>query len=112
MSEIHFQNTNVKVGFEEGVETNLLRSSIRYEAGVPYRCGGGICGTCKVHVEEGAENLTGIKKKEVERLGDLLEQGYRLACQSFATGDCCVSWDENVQVKENKKLREFWEKSS
>jgi ferredoxin len=112
MSNIHFKTTDKKVSFEEGTDTNLLRASIRYEGGVPYKCGGGLCGTCKVFVEEGAENLTDIKKHEVARLGGLTQQGYRLACQTFAKGDCQVSWDAEVKTKTNEKLKEYWEKSS
>jgi ferredoxin len=112
MPNIYFKTTDKKVSFEEGVDTNLLRASIRYEGGVPYKCGGGLCGTCKVFVEDGAENLTDIKKHEVARLGDLTQQGYRLACQTFAKGDCKVSWNSEVKVKTNEKLKEYWEKSS
>lgn len=112
MAEIHYKNTGVKVPFKEGTEMNLLRYSIRWEARVPYKCGGGLCGTCKVRIEEGAENLSEIKKAEIHHLGDKLNEGYRLACQTFAKGSCTVSWDSSVEFKENKKLREYWEKSA
>lgn len=113
MSKIHFQTSDKTVSFEEGVETNLLRASIRHQTGIPYKCGGGLCGTCKVYVEDGAENLTDIKKHEIARLGDLTRQGYRLACQTFAKGDCKVSWDanESAKIKPNEKLKQYWEKT-
>lgn len=111
MARIHFAGTNKSTEIEEGEETNILRASIRYEGGIPYRCGGGLCGTCKIHIEEGAENLTGIKKQEVARLGDDLQKGYRLACQTFATGDVTVSWDTSVDVKASPKLKELWLKA-
>ncbi|PTX64660.1 ferredoxin [Melghirimyces profundicolus] len=107
---IYFASTDKKVEIEEGKESNVLRTSIRYECGIPYRCGGGLCGTCRIRVDEGAENLTEIKKKEVERLGgELLEKGYRLACQSFATGDVKIKWDTSVTVNVPPKLRKYWE---
>ncbi|MFC4768207.1 2Fe-2S iron-sulfur cluster-binding protein [Effusibacillus consociatus] len=111
MARIHFSGTNKSIEIEDGKETNILRTSIRYEGGIPYRCGGGLCGTCKIHIDEGTENLTSIKKLEVARLGDDLQKGYRLACQTFAKGDVTVSWDSNVNVKVPPKIRELWEKA-
>lgn len=110
MAKIQFQTSGKEVQFEDGVETNLLASAIRNNAELPYKCGGGLCGTCKIHVEEGAENLTKVRKHEVQRLGeDQLEQGYRLACMSFAKGDVKVTWDGNKKVAANSKLKDYWE---
>lgn len=110
MAKIEFQTSGKVVQFEDGVETNLLATAIRNNAELPYKCGGGLCGTCKIHVEEGAENLTKIRKHETHRLTEeQLAQGYRLACMSFATADVKVTWDGNVKVKENAKLKAHWE---
>jgi hypothetical protein len=46
-----------------------------------------------VLVVEGAENLSPPRKRERERLGALLDQGYRLCCQTYASGDVSVQWD-------------------
>ena len=35
-----------------------------------------------IHVEKGAENLSRVRPKERERLGDEVDEGYRLACQT------------------------------
>lgn len=105
---IYFASSGKRVEIEENKETNVLRASIRYDGGIPYKCGGGLCGTCRIHVDQGAENLTEIKKKEVERLGDDLQKAYRLACQSFATGDVKISWDTSVNVKVSQKLKDYW----
>lgn len=110
MGTMHYKTSDKKVSCVDGEDTNLLRSSIRYEMGVPYKCGGGFCGTCKVFIEEGAENLTEIKKAEIKHLEEKVHQGYRLACQTFTRGDVTITWDPSVQTQENKKLREFWEK--
>ena len=34
---------------------NLLRISIREKGGIPFKCGGGICGTCRCRIEQGLE---------------------------------------------------------
>lgn len=65
----------------------------RTECGVPYRCASGNCGTDRIFVIDGHEHLSPPRKRERDRLGDLLEQGWRLACQTYASGDCAVSWD-------------------
>lgn len=49
------------------------------EAGVPFACTEGICGTCVIEVKEGMENLTSFTKEEEDFLGNLDTE--RLACQ-------------------------------
>ena len=34
-------------------KANLLRTSIREKGGIPFKCGAGICGTCKCKIESG-----------------------------------------------------------
>ncbi|MFT4552677.1 MAG: ferredoxin [Chlamydiales bacterium] len=49
------------------------------EAGVPFACTEGVCGTCVIEVSEGMENLTGFTQEEEDFLGELEDE--RLACQ-------------------------------
>lgn len=50
------------------------------EAGVPFACTEGVCGTCVIEVVEGKENLTPPTQEERDFLGD--DVGCeRLACQ-------------------------------
>lgn len=72
---------------------NLLRVAIRNHAGVPYRCASGKCGTDRVHVEDGADHLSPMRARERDRLGPLAEEGWRLACQTYVSGDCAITWD-------------------
>lgn len=108
---LHFKTAGRKIELNPEEEVHVLRTSIRYDGGLPYRCAGGRCGTCKMHVEEGMENLSPVRKAEERMLGELLEQGYRLGCQTYAHGNCTVTWDP-AQAKggQLEKLREFWEK--
>ena len=73
--------------------SNLLRISLREQGGIPFRCGGGICGTCRCHIDVGLENTDVVKPKERRHLTDAdLANGYRMACQTFVTGNIRVSW--------------------
>ena len=73
--------------------SNLLRLSIREKGGIPFKCGGGLCGTCRCLIEKGLENTDGVKDKERKHLTDAdLAAGYRMACQTFVNGDVSVSW--------------------
>ncbi|HYS66654.1 MAG TPA: 2Fe-2S iron-sulfur cluster-binding protein [Paraburkholderia sp.] len=74
-------------------DSNLLRVSLREHGGIPFKCGGGLCGTCKCKVEQGRENTDAVKAKEKRHLSaEELAAGYRMACQTFVKGDVSVSW--------------------
>ncbi|SDP30908.1 Ferredoxin [Ralstonia sp. 25mfcol4.1] len=74
--------------------SNLLRVSLREQGGIPFKCGGGICGTCKCRIEQGLEHTDAVKPKERKHLNDDdLRAGYRMACQTFIKGDVAVSWE-------------------
>lgn len=73
--------------------SNLLRVSLREKGGIPFKCGGGLCGTCKCRIEQGVENTDDVKPKERKILTEAeLGAGYRLACQTSVHGDISVSW--------------------
>ena len=73
--------------------SNLLRVSIREKGGIPFKCGGALCGTCKCKIEQGLDKLAQPNPKERKKLGDdEIAKGYRLACQTFMHGDVSVSW--------------------
>ena len=75
-------------------DSNLLRVSLREKGGIPFKCGGGLCGTCKCRVEAGVENLDAIKPKERKHLTEAqFAEGWRMACQTFVkAGAVSVSW--------------------
>lgn len=75
--------------------SNLLRASLREQGGIPFKCGGGLCGTCKCLIETGLANTDEIKAKERKHLTpEQFEQGYRMACQTFVNGNIAVSWEK------------------
>jgi len=55
-----------------------------------YGCGMGQCTKCKSLVLEGAEHLPEPNWKEKKLLGDALDEGYRLMCQIWVTGDLAL----------------------
>ena len=48
------------------------------QAGVPFSCNSGVCGTCQIEVSEGADNLGELNQEE-EDLG--MDRNNRLGCQ-------------------------------
>ena len=73
--------------------SNLLRISLRGQGGIPFKCGGGICGTCKCRIESGIEHTDAVKDKERKHLSEAdFASGHRMACQTFLNGDVSVSW--------------------
>lgn len=56
------------------------------EAGVPFACTEGVCGTCVIEVTEGMENLTPFTQEEEDFLGEM--ENERLACQCKMKGGC------------------------
>jgi len=74
-------------------DSNLLRVSLREKGGIPFKCGAGICGTCRCKIESGLEHADKVKQKERKHLTDEdIANGYRMACQTFVSGDVAVSW--------------------
>lgn len=73
--------------------SNLLRISLREGGGIPFKCGGGLCGTCKCRIEAGLEHTDAVKPKERKHLSEAdIAHGCRMACQTFVRGDIQVSW--------------------
>lgn len=92
MIKVTFITNNGKT-VEAPENSNLLRVSLREQGGIPFKCGGGLCGTCRCRIESGLDNTDTIKPKERKHLTeDDFRQGYRMACQTFLNGDVSVSW--------------------
>lgn len=81
------------------------------------RCGGNAgCLMCKVQVEpEQAAMLTPPSAAERRKLGPLLEQGVRLACQAVIRGEVAVQLPEDPlkaairkQLERQRDEEELW----
>ena len=92
MIKVTFISNNGKI-VSAAENSNLLRVSLREKGGIPYKCGAGLCGTCKCRIEQGLEHADAVKEKERKHLSDDdFANGYRMACQTFVNGDVSVSW--------------------
>ena len=82
MGKLIFENT--------GEEKDLAEDSPLHEtceeAGVPFACTEGVCGTCVIEVVDGMENLSEFTQEEKDFLGD--QDRERLACQCRIKGGC------------------------
>lgn len=82
MAKLIFENTGEEKVLEEG---EPLQEHCE-EAGVPFACTEGVCGTCVIEIEEGMENLSEVTQEEKDFLGDSSNE--RLACQCKILGGC------------------------
>lgn len=113
MPVIRFHTSGHEIEFPDGEEVNLLRVAIRHECGLPFKCSSGLCGTDRVTVVEGAEHLSPPRKRERDRLGELLDENVRLACQTYVSGDVTVVWDPDQKgidedSRAGKRLKALW----
>jgi len=76
MAKLIFDTTGDEVELADGASI----SDACEEAGVPFACTEGVCGTCVIEVLEGKENLSSPTEEEMDFLGDDAGEE-RLACQ-------------------------------
>ncbi|MFP4477642.1 MAG: ASKHA domain-containing protein [Desulfatibacillaceae bacterium] len=85
MCKVRFEPHGMEVTVPEG--TFLLRAALEVGVHINASCGGeGVCGKCRVQVEEGE-----VEGGESKRLrAEDMEKGYRLACQARVKSDCVI----------------------
>lgn len=82
MGRLIFENSEEERELEDGCELH----EVCEEAGVPFACTEGVCGTCVIEIVEGMENLTPFTQEEKDFLGE--QDKERLACQCKLKGGC------------------------
>lgn len=82
MGKLIFENTSEEKELADG---SSLHEACE-EAGVPFACTEGVCGTCVIEVVEGMENLSAFTQEEMDFLGE--QDRERLACQCKLKGGC------------------------
>ncbi len=86
MAKIIFSTTGEEAILENGASIQECCE----DAGVPFACTEGICGTCVIEVEEGMDNLSDYTQEEEDFLGEIGCE--RLACQ-------CKIKQGNVKIR-------------
>ena len=81
MAKIKFQASQEEIDIED----DGAIAEVCEEAGVPFACTEGVCGTCVIEVVDGAGNLSEPSQEEVDFLGDDCSEE-RLACQCTMKG--------------------------
>lgn len=93
MPRVTFVNDDLTIDVDPGTTLSLV--AFRSEAGLPFGCRAGTCGTCVITVVEGEENLDPPGFVEEDTLAVCGESvpGRRLACQVIVRdGDLAVEW--------------------
>ncbi len=81
MAKLKFETTSEEVDLPD----NSPIQEVCEEAGVPFACTEGVCGTCVVEVVDGKENLSEQTQEEEDFLGEGCTDE-RLACQCKILG--------------------------
>lgn len=76
MAKLKFEHNNEEIELPDGSPI----AEACEEAGVPFACTEGVCGTCVIEVKEGKENLSNPTQEEEDFLGEG-NCHERLACQ-------------------------------
>lgn len=77
MAKITFKDSQEQVEFSDEEDSPIAEAC--ENAGVPFACTEGVCGTCVIEVVHGMEHLTPFTKEEGDFLGEPCHE--RLACQ-------------------------------
>ena len=113
------ENKEIEVPAGANLRTEAKKAGINLYSGLAkyLNCfGHGTCGTCKVLVKKGMENLSPPGRMERFTLFRMLssigrEKEMRLACQCQVNGDCTIETHPGLQVSPEKdaKGKYFWE---
>lgn len=88
MAKLKFETTDEEVELPDGSPIQ----EVCEEAGIPFACTEGVCGTCVIEIKEGIENLSDPTQEEIDFLGDDT-QDERLACQcKIKHGEVTISF--------------------
>jgi len=73
----------------------ILKAAIRANVHLGHKCGGrGACLTCKVRINDRTA-VSSPSNSELQKLGELLEQGFRLGCQTKVNKSLTVEIPED-----------------
>ena len=91
--------------------TTVLQAAQKSRTPIRTRCGGNAgCLMCKIRITD-ETGLSPASEKESRKLGDLINQGYRLACQTYVEQDVEIQLPEDplkaaIRAQLNKQIEE------
>jgi ferredoxin len=89
MPKIKFATTEEEID----LESDSLIAEVCEDAGVPFACTEGVCGTCVIEVTDGMSSLSQPTQEEVDFLGEECLSEERLACQcKILNGDITIDF--------------------
>jgi ferredoxin len=87
MAHVKFTTDNLEAEVPDGTE---MRDPCENSFNIPFGCKDGICGTCRIRVEDGGENLSPKNEKEEDLLPNKPDE--RLACQcKIISGEATIN---------------------
>ncbi len=81
--EFRLDGQTTQVDSPVAANESILAAALRVRPDVPFACAGGVCGTCRARVIEGAVTMSENYALEP----DEIERGFVLTCQSHPTSD-------------------------
>jgi len=87
MAVIKFEDMQIDVA-----DGDLIKEACE-KLEVPFGCRHGVCGTCKIDILEGEENLSSLTKEEEDMNRD---RTHRLACQAKIIQGTVLIKPENI----------------
>jgi len=108
MAMVHVLSTNRDLTIELG--RSLLDVLLDNHEPIATSCGGiAACGMCRLRVVSGNEALVPVNHKETMQLGNLLvQQGWRLACQSRLVAEGRIEIDVPPPIDTAERKQAKW----
>jgi len=91
MAHVHFVSEDLEVEVDAGM--SLLNLAAEVDCDITFGCRSGSCGTCRIKVESGMENLSPPSAEETDFLAGFgAHKNERLGCQVTINGDCKIQY--------------------
>lgn len=88
---VHFLLEDMEVEVPSGTRfQDIVEAS---NADVTFGCRNGTCGTCRISIEKGMENISPMGREEKDFLESMgAAENERLGCQIRVNGDCSINY--------------------
>ncbi|MFB5661242.1 2Fe-2S iron-sulfur cluster-binding protein [Alteribacillus sp. HJP-4] len=80
--QLKMEQNNSRFTVNPVQQQTVLDTALDQKINLDYKCKKGTCGKCQVKVWEGKAMLQPVNNAEEKRLGEKVNENYRLACQA------------------------------